>query len=52
MELREAAEDVYTYAKIAVNQIICLGGKEPCQPCQNREALAESLEILREILDR
>lgn len=46
-DIENAARDVYEYAKIAVNQIICLGGEETCQPCENRESLAVALNTLR-----
>jgi hypothetical protein len=49
-ELERAARDVYQYAKIAVNQIICLGGEITCQPCENREKLAIALEELERVL--
>jgi len=41
---------LYAPAKIAVNQIICMGGAEYCQPCQNREELAIALEEVEEVL--
>ena len=41
---------LYTPAKIAVNQIICMGGAEYCQPCQNREELAIVLEEVEKLL--
>lgn len=50
--LEEASEKVYEYASIAVNQIICLGGDEYCQPCENRESLAQALYELKEVLSR
>jgi hypothetical protein len=49
-KLRKALRKLYDPAKIAVNQIICLGGDDLCQPCQNREELALALEIAREAL--
>jgi hypothetical protein len=48
-DLEKAAREVYKYAKIAVNQIICLGG-ESCQPCENRESLALALDELGRVL--
>jgi len=41
---------LYKPAKIAVNQIVCMGGVEQCQPCQNREELAIVLEEVEEVL--
>lgn len=49
--LKTVATEVYKYASIAVNQIICMGGDETCQPCQNREDLARSLAALGKVLD-
>lgn len=37
-------------AKKVVNQIICMGGRhEDCNPCQNRDALAEALAALKAV---
>jgi hypothetical protein len=49
--LREALEGLIKFADIAVNQIICMGGREICQPCRNREEVAVSLEISRNVLN-
>lgn len=51
-EMRKALEKLYVPAKIAVNQIICMGGKEICQPCQNRELLAMALDTAAVILSK
>ena len=51
-ELEKVAREVYEYAKVAVNQIICLGGKEICQPCKNRENLAVALDNLANVLNK
>jgi len=44
-------KNLYAPAKIAVNQIICLGGLDECQPCANREDLAIALEEVEKILN-
>jgi hypothetical protein len=45
---REAIlERVALYAGVAVSQIICMGGPETCQPCENRELLAQALQELK-----
>lgn len=49
-ELEKAAREVYKYGQVAVNQIICLGGNELCQPCQNREKFALALDKLGTLL--
>jgi hypothetical protein len=48
--LTEALLDLYEPAKIAVNQIICIGGDDICQPCKNREELALALEKVEKLL--
>ena len=48
---RKVLEMLYKPAKIAVNQIICMGGAEYCQPCQNREELAIALEEVELVFD-
>jgi hypothetical protein len=49
--LEEGLRQLYEPAKIAVNQIICLeGGETLCQPCENREALAQALSATRQLL--
>jgi len=48
--LTEALIDLYEPAKIAVSQIICMGGDEICQPCKNREELALALEKVEKLL--
>ena len=50
-KFRDIANEVYTFANIAVNQIICLGGRETCQPCENREQLAIALDKFKKIID-
>jgi len=37
---------IYEPARIAASQIVCLGGEETCQPCENRESL---LTVLAEV---
>jgi len=34
---------IYEPARIAASQIVCLGGEETCQPCENRESLLTAL---------
>lgn len=48
--LKELLLELYKPAKIAVNQIICLGGDDLCQPCFNREELALALEKVEKAL--
>jgi hypothetical protein len=44
-----ALRDVARHAKAISTQIICLGGKEPCQPCRDRERLCKALYRLARI---
>lgn len=49
-ELEFVLKELYESGKIAVNQIICLGGEETCQPCENRERLSVALELAETVL--
>jgi hypothetical protein len=48
--ITELLINLYEPAKIAVNQIVCIGGNEPCQPCVNRERLATALDSVKKYL--
>lgn len=49
-DVEQAIQEVLKYGKIVVNQIICLGGEEICEPCRNREDFARALYNLENIM--
>lgn len=50
IKLYGALKKLYVPAKIAVNQIICMGGDKLCQPCENREVLAKILDDVEQLI--
>ena len=51
-QLLNLLKELYEPAKIAVNQIICIGSEEACQPCENREKLAIALDNVEKFLEK
>jgi hypothetical protein len=41
------SDELFMMARVAVNQMICMGGHKICQPCKDRERLARALESYR-----